>query len=102
MKTKLLKKLRREAKLNVKIIGSPLYKNHYKIIRIVKRIFQKKDIETFSFPCYGTFFPNSDGSTFTSIPSAIKVLEFARRAYIYSRIYEMKQDKNKISNLKTI
>ena len=97
MKTRLLRKLRREAKRRIKITN-PL-KEQYNIYYIEKYTRKKNgyvEKEWFHYPMYGCFLNTRFG--FRDRETAIELLATARRDYILLEIYKLKakQSRNKL------
>lgn len=88
MKTRLLRKLRREAKKRVKIVN-PLDErtNRY---YIEKTTIENGKItkEWFHYPCYGCFLNTK--SPLSDLQTALKLLPRARREYISSRTFKLR------------
>lgn len=96
MKTRLLRKLRREAKRRIKIIN-PL-KEKYNIYYIEKTTIEHGSVkkEWFHYPLYGCFL-NSRPFGFRDRAKAIELLPKARRDYILLEFYKLKR--NKLRNI---
>lgn len=88
MKTRLLRKLRREAKRRIKIIN-PL-KVPYNIYYIEKTTIEHGDVkkEWFHYPLYGCFLNTRFG--FNERASAIELLAKARQDFVLSEFYKLK------------
>lgn len=89
MKTRLLRKLRREAKRRIKITN-PL-KKRYNIYYIEKTTIEHGHVkkEWFHYPLYGCFLTIRFG--FQDRATAIKLLAKARQDYVLLELYELKR-----------
>lgn len=91
MKTRLLRKLRREAKRRVKITNplTELYNKYYIEKTIIKHFNVEK--EWFHYPAYGCFLNTKYG--FKDLATARKLLPRARKEYIFSQFIKLKRKK---------
>lgn len=98
MKTRLLRKLRREAKRKIKITN-PL-KEPYNIYYIEKttREYGYVKKEWFHYPTYGCFLNTRFG--FKDRARAIEILALARQRYIFSKIFDLQIKKLRNTLLK--
>ncbi len=99
MKTRLLKKLRREAKRRIKITN-PLKEqyNIYYIEKTTREYGYVKKKEWFHYPAYGCFLNTRFG--FKDLASAIEILALARQRYILSKIFDLQIKKTRNTLLK--
>lgn len=98
MKTRLLRKLRREAKRRIKIIN-PLterYNKYYIEKTIIKHFNVEK--EWFHYPSYGCFLNTKSG--FDDLATARKLLPIARKSYILLEFLKLRKKKLMIILLK--
>lgn len=98
MKTRLLRKLRREAKRRIKITNplTELYNKYYIEKTIIKHFNVEK--EWFHYPSYGCFLNTKSG--FHDLSTARKLLPTARKEYILSEFLKLKRKKLMITLLK--
>ena len=89
MKTRLLRKLRREAIRHVKIVNELEY-GRYAIILKDKKTNNQFPISYFHWPLYGTFLPDELHAWKTDLKDVIEQLPRARRCYIYSRLFNIR------------
>lgn len=87
MKTRLLRKLRREAKRYVKIVNELEYGNYAIILKDKKQKYGFFPISYFNWPLYCTFLPSSTHAWKTNLKDVIEQLPIARRCFIQSRLF---------------
>lgn len=96
MKTRLLRKLRREAKRHVKIVNELKY-GQYAIILKGKKIKSSQfPISYFHWPLYGAFLPDSLHAWKTDLKEVIEQLPRARRYFINSRLFDIRRERKRI------
>lgn len=93
MKTRLLRKLRREAKKYIHI-ENPL-ELHYNQYYIVKTIKERGKVtrEWYHWPLYGVFL--NSPSCMSSLDEAIERLPIAREVYIRSKVFSLKIERGR-------
>lgn len=94
MKTRLLRKLRREAKRYVKIVNE-LEHGRYAIILKDKKEIRKSPIYYFHWPLYGAFLPDSLHAWKTDLNDVIEQLPIARRGFIHSRLFNIREERKR-------
>ena len=88
MKTRLLRKLRREAKKSVKIVNPLDERTNRYYIEKTKIENGKITKEWFHYPCYGCFLNTK--SPLSNLQTALELLPRARQQYISSRIITLR------------
>lgn len=92
MKTRLLRKLRREAKRYVKIVNELEYGRYAIILKHKKQESSQFPISYFHWPLYGTFLPSSLHAWKTDLKDVIEQLPRARRCFIKSRLFNIRTE----------
>lgn len=95
MKTRLLRKLRREAKRYVKIVNELEYGRYAIILKDKKQKHSNSPIRYFQWPLYGTFLPGSLHAWKTNLKDVIEQLPIARRSFIYSRLFDIRTERSR-------
>ena len=90
MKTRLLRKLRREAKRRVKIVNELKYGRYAIILNNKKQEHSQFPISYFHWPAYGAFLPDQLHAWKTDLKDVIEQLPRARRVFINSRLFDIK------------
>lgn len=90
MKTRLLKKLRREAKRRVKIVNELEYGRYAIILKHKKQESSNFSISYFHWPSYGAFLPDQLHAWKTDLKDVIEQLPRARRSFINSRLFNIR------------
>lgn len=90
MKTRLLRKLRREAKRRVKIVNELKYGRYAIILNNKKQKHSQFPISYFHWPEYGAFLPDQLHAWKTDLKDVIEQLPRARRVFINSRLFDIK------------
>lgn len=80
MKTRLLRKLRREAKIYVKIVNELEYGRYAIILKYKKQKHSQFPISYFHWPLYGAFLPDSLHAWKTNLKDVIEQLPRARKS----------------------
>lgn len=92
MKTRLLRKLRRDAKRYVKIVNELEYGCYAIILKHKKQESIKSPISYFHWPLYGAFLSSSLHAWKTDLKDVIEQLPRARRCFIKSRLFDIKTE----------
>lgn len=92
MKTRLLRKLRREAKRYVKIVNELEYGRYAIILKHKKQESSNFQISYFHWPLYGAFLPGSLHAWKTDLKDVIEQLPRARRCFIKSRLFNIRTE----------
>lgn len=95
MKTRLLKKLRREAKRYVKIVNELKYGQYAIILKDKKQKSSQFPISYFHWPLYGAFLPDSLHAWKTDLKDVIEQLPRARRSFINSRLFDIRIERKR-------
>lgn len=95
MKTRLLRKLRREAKRNVKIVNELEYGRYAIILKDKKQKHSQFPISYFHWPAYGAFVPDTLHAWKTDLKDVIEQLPRARRYFINSRLFNIRAERKK-------
>lgn len=90
MKTRLLRKLRREAKRYVKIVNELEYGRYAIILKNKKQKTSQFPISYFRWPEYNCFLPDSLHAYKTDLNDVIEQLPRARRCFIKSRLFHIR------------
>lgn len=90
MKTRLLRKLRREAKRYVKIVNELKYGRYAIILKDKKQKSSNFPISYFHWPLYGAFLPDQLHAWKTDLKDVIEQLPRARRCFINSRLFDIR------------
>lgn len=90
MKTRLLRKLRREAKRYVKIVNELEYGRYAIILKDKEKKDSNFTIQYFQWPLYGTFLPENIHSWKKDLNDVIEQLPRARTCYIHSRLFDIR------------
>lgn len=90
MKTRLLKKLRREAKRRVKIVNDLEYGLYAIILKHKKQESSNFSISYFHWESYGAFLPGQTYAWKTDLKDVIEQLPRARRSFIKSRLFDIR------------
>lgn len=90
MKTRLLRKLRREAKRCVKIVNELEYGRYAIILKHKKLNSSNLPITYYHWPSYGTFLPDQLNAWKTDLKDVIEQLPRARRSFINSRLFHIR------------
>lgn len=90
MKTRLLRKLRREAKRYVKIVNELEYGRYAIILKDKKQKYSNFPISYFHWPAYGAFLPDTLHAWKTDLKDVIEQLPRARRSFINSRLFDIR------------
>lgn len=90
MKTRLLRKLRREAKRYVKIVNELEYGRYAIILKYKKQKSGYFPISYFHWPLYGAFLPDDLHAWKTDLKDVIEHLPKARRSFINSRLFDIR------------
>lgn len=101
MKTRLLKKLRREAKRYVKIVNELEYGRYAIILKYKKQKYRELQISYFQWPLYWTFSPDSLHAWKTDLKDVIEQLPIARRNFINSRLFDIRIERGRTELRKT-
>lgn len=92
MKTRLLRKLRREAKRYVKIVNELEYGRYAIILKDKKQKHSYFPISYFHWPAYGEFLPDELHAWKTDLKDVIEQLPRARRYFINSRLFNIRTE----------
>lgn len=95
MKTRLLRKLRREAKRYVKIVNELKYGRYAIILKYKKQKYGHSQISYFHWPLYGTFLPDTLHAWKTDLKDVIEQLPIARRCFINNRLFDIRIEKER-------
>lgn len=93
MKTKLLRKLRREAKIYVKIVNELEYGRYAIILKDKEKKGSNFPITYFQWPLYGAFLPENLHSWKKDLNDVIEQLPRARRCFIKSRLFNIRVER---------
>ena len=95
MKTRLLKKLRREAKIYVKIVNELKYGRYAIILKNKKQKSSQFPISYFHWPLHGAFLPDSLHAWKTDLKDVIEHLPIARRYFIKCRLFNIRTERTR-------
>lgn len=95
MKTRLLRKLRREAKRYVKIVNELKYGRYAIILEDKKQEFSNFPRSYFHWPAYGAFLPDTLHAWKKDLNDVIEQLPRARRYYIHSRAFDIRVERKR-------
>lgn len=95
MKTRLLRKLRREAKRYVKIVNELEYGRYAIILNDKKQKSSNFPRTYFQWPLYGVFLPENLHSWKKDLNDVIEQLPIARRSFIYSRLFNIREERKR-------
>ena len=90
MKTRLLRKLRKEAKKYVKIVNELEYGRYAIILKDKKQKASYFPISYFHWPLYGIFLPDVLHAWKTDLKDVTEQLPRARRCFINSRLFNIR------------
>lgn len=90
MKTRLLRKLRREAKRYVKIVNELEYGRYAIILKDKEKKDSNFPISYFHWPSYSAFLPDQLHAWKTDLKDVIEQLPRARRCFINSRLFDIR------------
>lgn len=90
MKTRLLRKLRKEAKKHVKIVNELEYGRYAIILKEKKNSLSQTSY--FHWPLYGVFLPDALHAWKTDLKDVIERLPIARRCFINSRLFNIRTE----------
>lgn len=93
MKTRLLRKLRREAKIYVKIVNELEYGRYAIILKDKKQKCRNFPRTYFQWPAYGAFLPGDIHAWKKDLNDVIEQLPIARRCFIKSRIFNIRVER---------
>lgn len=95
MKTRLLRKLRREAKRYVKIVNELEYGRYAIILMDKEKKSSNAPKKYFQWPLHGVFLPGDLHAWKKDLNDVIEQLPIARRSFIYSRLFNIRRERSR-------